>query len=80
MKLLEVKTEDTYPYEVVRHKPACLPFLYAYVVEELEEDICGNSYHFDDGQRPGVIFDLEIQDCEGCAPLVDTRDPDEIPF
>ena len=70
MRLLQVKTEGTFPYAVIRHKPECIPFLYAYIVEELEEDIKGNTY----------LFDIEIEDCAGCAPPVDTRNPDEIPF
>ena len=77
MKLLEVQEEGTFPHTVIRHKPECLPFLYGYVVEELEEDQEDDIYRYpfyDDEIR------IEIKDCEGCVPPVDPRDPDEIPF
>ena len=79
-KLLEVSTEDTVPWNVVRHKSECLPHLYKSTRAELEADVEGNIYHWFDEGLVGCDLELEIIECRGCAPEPDKRNPDEIPF
>ena len=80
-----VYSEDTYPYQVVRHHDHC-PVPFSDMAMEIEKD-CDNLatiWTCDMGEGGGGIIKIEIEDCECEMPeinsAVDTRNPDEIPF
>ena len=79
-----IYSEDTYPYEVIRHHDHC-PIPQSDMTMEIEKDVDNftTTWPCDMGDGEG-IFELEVQDCE-CEMLelvspLDTRNPDEIPF
>ena len=82
---LEIRSLDTYPFEVVRHHDCCLtPHSGGAFAIKIERDADNITTHYycDDGD--GWEAEIEIIDCD-CEPPetktgLDTRSPDEIPF
>ena len=80
-----IYSEDTYPYEVVRHHDHChIP--YSDMAMEIEKgvDNIASTWSCDMGEGGGGIIEIEIEDCECEFPelnsALDTRDPESIPF
>ena len=81
-----IYSEDTYPYEVIRHHDCCpVPRSYG-ITMEIEEGVNNLETHWycDMGKAGGGVIEIEIEDCQCEPPEIDTdldpRDPNEIPF
>ena len=79
-----IYSEDTYPYEVIRHHDHCsIP--HSDMAMDIEKGVSNIPEYWkcDMGEGGGGIIEIEIQDCECCEIdylAIDTRNPDEIPF
>lgn len=80
-----IYSEDTYPFEVIRHHDHC-PIPRSDIAMEIERGVDNIATHWsrDMGEGGGGIIEIEIEDCD-CELLeidsaIDTRNPNEIPF
>lgn len=80
-----IYSEDTYPYQVIRHHDHC-PIPFSDMAMEVQKGVSNTpcTWKCDMGEGGGGIMEIEIEDCKCEFPelnsALDTRNPENIPF